>query len=56
LAINARRVAQPSEADLEEQELLLLSQTEVKAALAAGEFKVLPWAAAMALALQQLNL
>ncbi len=38
--------------DLEEQELLRLSRTEVEAALAAGQFKVLAWAAVMALALQ----
>jgi ADP-ribose pyrophosphatase len=38
--------------DLEEQQLLFLSRTEVDAALAAGEFKVLAWAAVMALALR----
>lgn len=37
--------------DLEEQELILLTRDEVVAALAAGEFRVLPWAAALALAL-----
>jgi ADP-ribose pyrophosphatase len=37
--------------DLEEQELLLLSRAEVKWALRAGEFKVLAWATAIALAL-----
>jgi ADP-ribose pyrophosphatase len=41
--------------DLEEQELLLLTRAELAAALAAGEFKVLPWAANVALALIQLN-
>lgn len=39
--------------DLEEQTLLHLSQTEVEEALRRGEFKVLPWAAALALALQR---
>jgi hypothetical protein len=36
---------------LEEQHLLHLSRTEVKAALLQGEFQVLPWAAVVALAL-----
>jgi ADP-ribose pyrophosphatase len=51
LARQAHRVADPIADDLEEQELLLLSRAEVEAALAAGEFKALPWAAVMALAL-----
>ena len=37
--------------DLEDQELLLLTREQVEAALDAGEFKVLNWSAAMALAL-----
>lgn len=37
--------------DLEAQELLFLTRGEVRHALAAGEFKVLPWAACVALAL-----
>lgn len=41
--------------DLEEQELLLLPRAEVSKALFAGQFKVLPWAAAIALALLQLD-
>lgn len=46
---------QPIDADdLEEQELLLLSLDEMRQALAAGEFKVLPWATNMALALTRL--
>lgn len=51
LALHAQCIAPVNAHDLEEQELLLLPQTEVEAALAAGEFKVLPWAAAVALAL-----
>lgn len=51
LARQAHQVAEANADDLEEQELLLLSRAEVAAALAAGEFKVLSWAAAMALAL-----
>lgn len=46
---------QPKDADdLEELETVVLSVDEVRAALAAGEFKVLPWAACVALALLQL--
>ena len=51
LARGAKQVAQPCSDDLEEQDLLLLSLAEVRAALAAGEFRVLPWAANVALAL-----
>lgn len=50
------RWQQPIDADdLEEQALLLLSRSEVEAALLAGEFKVLPWAANVALALLTLD-
>ncbi len=46
------RWQQPVHADdLEAQELLLLTREEVQVALAASEFKVLPWAACAALAL-----
>jgi 8-oxo-dGTP pyrophosphatase MutT (NUDIX family) len=41
--------------DLEEQELLLLSQAEVEAALLEGQFKVLAWTAAVALALRYMG-
>lgn len=51
LARGARQVTTPISDDLEEQELLLLSREEVEAALRAGEFKVLAWAAIMALVL-----
>jgi ADP-ribose pyrophosphatase len=53
LARGARKVSAPDSDDLEEQELLLLSHTQVEAALKAGEFKVLAWATIMALALIQ---
>ncbi len=55
LARGARRIAEANADDLEEQELLYLTRSEVEAALAAGEFKVLPWAAAMALALRHVE-
>lgn len=51
LARNARRVAEANADDLEEQQLLHLSRSELETALAAGEFKVLSWAAVVALSL-----
>ncbi|MBN2005186.1 MAG: NUDIX hydrolase [Anaerolineae bacterium] len=54
LARGARCVAPTHADDLEEQELLLLTRAEVEAALDAGEFKLLPWAVAVALALRHL--
>ena len=55
LARDAHRVGEPDADDLEEQELLMLSRAEVDAALRAGEFKVLSWAAVVALALVRLD-
>ena len=55
LATGARRVAEIDAEDLEEQELLLLSRANIEAALDAGEFKSLPWTAAVALALRRLE-
>jgi len=55
LARGARRVADSRADDLEEQQLLHLSQPEVEAALAAGEFKVLAWTAVVALGLWTLQ-
>jgi ADP-ribose pyrophosphatase len=54
LARRARRVTEIDADDLEEQELLLLTRAEVEAALDAGEFKLLPWATIIALALRQM--
>ncbi len=54
LAQNARWVQEIDADDLEEQELLLLSRNEVERALQNGEFKVLPWAAIVSLALNRL--
>jgi ADP-ribose pyrophosphatase len=53
LARRAYLASAPASDDLEEQELLLLSRQEVEAALKAGEFKVLAWAAIMSLALER---
>jgi ADP-ribose diphosphatase len=55
LARGARRVAEPVADDLEEQELLTLTRDEVEAALLAGGFGVLSWAAAVAIALLALD-
>ncbi len=51
LALGAKQVAQPDSDDLEDQELLLLTRDEIEAALRAGEFKVVAWAAVVAMAL-----
>ena len=55
VAQDAVAVTQPNADDLEEMELLLLSRQEVEEALTAGEFKVLPWSATVALVLLQLG-
>jgi len=53
LARNARYVTARDADDLEEQELLLLSRTELEAALERGDIKVLAWAAAVGFALRK---
>ncbi len=55
LAQEAVKVAEPASDDLEDQELVKLTRNELEAALWAGEFKVLPWAAAVSLALNYLG-
>jgi ADP-ribose pyrophosphatase len=55
VARHARRVTAPVGADLEEQELLYFSRSQLEQALAAGEFKVLSWAALIALGLNALD-
>jgi ADP-ribose pyrophosphatase len=55
LAQGARRVAEPKSDDLEEQELLLVSRKELDDAIATSEFKILPWAAGILLALHFLE-
>jgi 8-oxo-dGTP pyrophosphatase MutT (NUDIX family) len=52
LARGTRWVAEIDADDLEEQELLFLDAAAVRSALLGGEFQVLPWVAAVALALQ----
>lgn len=55
LARGAHRVAEPVSDDLEEQETLFLTPDEARDALGRGEFKLMPWAAAVALALLKLG-
>lgn len=52
LAQNAHRVGSTTADDLEEQRLLWLSRAELEQALDEGKFKVLAWAACVALALR----
>jgi ADP-ribose pyrophosphatase len=52
LATGAVKVTDPTADDLEPQEVVLLSRAEVEQAVANGEFKVLAWAAVMALGLK----
>lgn len=51
LALGARKIAAITADDLEEQELLEMTQAEIRRALRDGRFKVLAWAANVALAL-----
>jgi len=55
LALRARHVGETVADDLEEQEFLLLTRAEIEDALENGQFKVLSWASAYALALNYLN-
>ncbi|MEI7731196.1 MAG: NUDIX hydrolase [Verrucomicrobiota bacterium] len=55
LARHARPTGTKTADDLEEQELLLLSRAEMEHALANGDFKVLPWSAAVSLGLRALD-
>ena len=55
LACDAGPVVEADADDLEEQELFLLSRAEVEVSLAEGEFKLLPWAAIVALSLLHLD-
>ena len=55
LALNARKVAEPNSDDLEDQELLFLSQDKIERALSEGEFKILAWSAVVAMSLNYMN-
>ena len=54
LARDAQRVAEPSNDDIEDQQLLHLAREDLEDALRNGEFRVLSWAATVSLALQYL--
>jgi len=54
LARQARHVALRNSDDLEEQEIVLLTRSELETAFARGDFKVLAWAACIAFALRHL--
>lgn len=55
LALNARKIKDPVPDDLEEQELVFLKKDELEQALDSNKFSILPWAAAVALALRKLE-
>lgn len=55
LARGANQATDPQSDDLEEQELLFLTPSEVEQALIDGEFKVFSWATTVALALMHLK-
>ena len=54
LARQARPVTARNADDLEEQQIVLLTRSEMETALAGAEFKVLAWAACISLALSRL--
>jgi ADP-ribose pyrophosphatase len=55
LALNAKQVAKPNSDDLEDQELLFLSQNEIENALKTGEFKILAWSAVVSMSLSYMK-
>jgi 8-oxo-dGTP pyrophosphatase MutT (NUDIX family) len=55
LALDAKRVAEPDSDDLEDQEILFLTRSELEKALQTGEFKILSWSAVVAMSLNYLN-
>jgi len=55
LATGATQVCAPNANDLEEQQMVLLDEGDLRRALDLGEFKALAWACAVALALLKLR-
>ena len=55
LALEAKYVAPPDSDDLEDQELLLLSKSELEKALHDSQFKILAWTTVVALSLRYLK-
>jgi ADP-ribose pyrophosphatase len=56
LALGCESVAVPASDDLEDQQIRLLSVSELRQALIVGDFRVLPWVASAALALVHMSL
>ncbi|MBT3187640.1 MAG: NUDIX hydrolase [Anaerolineae bacterium] len=54
LALDARYTTPPDSDDLEDQELLFLSKSELEKTLDVGNFKVLTWTTVVALSLRYL--
>lgn len=55
LAVNAWKEAEPVKDDLEDQVMLFLTRDELEAAYQNGEFKILSWAAVVAMTLMYLG-
>jgi ADP-ribose pyrophosphatase len=55
LALKAEQITEPNSDDLEDQELLFLTRSEIENALKAGEFKILAWSAVVAMSLNYLK-
>ncbi len=55
LARGARSVQPPDADDLEEQEVVLLDRAQLTAALLQGEFRIVTWSAAVAMALLHID-
>ncbi len=55
LAMNAKKIAEPDNDDLEEQEILLLTRDELETAISQNEFKVVPWLTNILLSLRFLD-
>ena len=55
LALNAQKVVEPNNDDLEEQEILFLSRNELETAITNKEFKVIPWLTNILLSLRYLD-
>ena len=55
LALDAKQVTEPNSDDLEDQELVFLTRSELEDALNAGEFKIVAWSAVVAMSLNYLR-
>lgn len=55
LALDAEKTAEPIKDDLEDQQLLFLSKEDLENEIDNAKIKIMPWAAAIALALRKLS-